>query len=174
MAETTRTKRSPLGWVKKHKVLTAVLLVVVLVAVLVLRAVLGAKKAAGTTYQYVRTTILQKTSLTDSVSVNGTVQSSDKASVTAADGVKTYKVTTVNVAVGDTVKKGDVIRATADLTQGIETSSDSDIQMMDDGSFYVGDGENMPDGVTIARTDDAGGPGGGGPGGAPDGGPGGQ
>ena len=64
MAETTRTKRSPLGWVKKHKVLTAVLLVVVLVAVLVLRAVLGAKKAAGTTYQYVRTTILQKTSLT--------------------------------------------------------------------------------------------------------------
>ena len=40
MAEKTRAKRSPLGWVKKHKVLTAVLLVVVLVAVLVLRAVL--------------------------------------------------------------------------------------------------------------------------------------
>lgn len=122
MAETTRTKRSPLGWVKKHKVLTAVLLVVVLVAVLVLRAVLGAKKAAGTTYQYVRTTILQKTSLTDSVSVNGTVQSSDKASVTAADGVKTYKVTAVNVAVGDTVKKDDVIATldTTDLEKQIE------------------------------------------------------
>ena len=122
MAETTRTKRSPLGWVKKHKVLTAVLLVVVLAAVLVLRAVLGAKKAAGTTYQYVRTTILQKTSLTDSVSVNGTVQSSDKASVTAADGVKTYKVTAVNVAVGDTVKKGDVIATldTTDLEKQIE------------------------------------------------------
>ena len=75
---------------------------------------------------------------------------------------------------GDDLNEGDVIRATADLTQGIETSSDSDFQMMDDGSFYVGDGENMPDGVTIARTDNAGGPGGGGPGGAPDGGPGGQ
>lgn len=127
MAETTRTKRSPLGWVKKHKVLTAVLLVVVLVAVLVLRAVLGAKKAAGTTYQYVRTTILQKTSLTDSVSVNGTVQSSDKASVTAADGVKTYKVTTVNVAVGDTVKKGDVIATldTSDLEKQIEKAEQS-------------------------------------------------
>ena len=75
---------------------------------------------------------------------------------------------------GDDLNEGDVIRATADLTQGIETSSDSDFQMMDDGSLYVGDGENMPDGVTIARTDDAGGPGGGGPGGAPDGGPGGQ
>ena len=127
MAETTRTKRSPLGWVKKHKVLTAVLLVVVLVAVLVLRAVLGAKKAAGTTYQYVRTTILQKTSLTDSVSVNGTVQSSDKASVTAADGVKTYKVTAVNVAVGDTVKKGDVIATldTTDLEKQIEKAEQS-------------------------------------------------
>lgn len=127
MAETTRTKRSPLGWVKKHKVLTAVLLVVVLVAVLVLRAVLGAKKATGTAYQYVRTTILQKTSLTDSVSVNGTVQSSDKASVTAADGVKTYKVTAVNVAVGDIVKKGDVIATldTTDLEKQIEKAEQS-------------------------------------------------
>ena len=127
MAETTKTKRSPLGWVKKHKVLTAVLLVVVLVAVLVLRTVLGAKKATGSTYQYVRTTTLQKTSLTDSVSVNGTVQSSDKASVTAADGVKTYKVTAVNVAVGDTVKKGDVIATldTTDLEKQIEKAEQS-------------------------------------------------
>ena len=115
MEETVKTRRGPLAWVKKHKKLTALLIVVIIVAVLVLRAVLGAKKATGTSYQYVRTTTLQKTSLTDSVSVNGTVKSGDSASVTAADSVKTYKVTSVNVAVGDTVKKGDVI-ATLDTT----------------------------------------------------------
>ena len=76
---------------------------------------------------------------------------------------------------GSDLNEGDVIRATADLTQGIESgTSDSDVQMMENGDLYVGDGSNMPASVTIARTDDAGGPGGGGPGGAPDGGPGGQ
>ena len=43
--------------------------------------------------------------------------------------------------------------------------------MMEDGSLYVGDGSNMPDGVTIAPA--AGNDMGGGPGGGP-GGPGGQ
>ena len=76
---------------------------------------------------------------------------------------------------GSDLNEGDVIRATADLTQGIESgTSDSDVQMMENGDLYVGDGSNMPASVTVARTDDAGGPGGGGPGGAPDGGPGGQ
>ena len=46
--------------------------------------------------------------------------------------------------------------------------------MMENGDLYVGDGSNMPASVTVVRTDDAGGPGGGGPGSAPDGGPGGQ
>ena len=71
---------------------------------------------------------------------------------------------------GSDLNEGDVIRATADLTQGIESgTSDSDVQMMENGDLYVGDGSNMPASVTIARTEDAGGPGG-----APDGGPGGQ
>ena len=76
---------------------------------------------------------------------------------------------------GSDLNEGDVIRATADLTQGIESgTSDSDVQMMENGDLYVGDGSNMPASVTVVRTDDAGGPGGGGPGGVPDGGPGGQ
>lgn len=115
MAEKTQTKHGPLGWVKKHKKLTIFLVVVLVVAILVVNVLGKAKKAAGTTYQYVRTTVLSKTTLSDSVSVTGTVKSGSSASVTASDSVKTYKVTAVNVAVGDTVKKGDVI-ATLDTT----------------------------------------------------------
>lgn len=78
-------------------------------------------QAGGTAYQYVRTTVLSKTTLSDSVSVNGTVKSGSSASVTAADAVKTYKVTAVNVAVGDTVRKGDIIATldTADVEKQI-------------------------------------------------------
>ena len=75
MEDTVKTRHNPLAWFGKHKKLTALLLVVLIAAVLVLRAVLGGKKAAGSTYQFVRTSTLQKTSLTDSVSVNGTVKS---------------------------------------------------------------------------------------------------
>ena len=127
MEDTVKTRRNPLAWFGKHKKLTALLLVVLIVAVLVLRAVLGGKKAAGTTYQFVRTTTLQKTDLTDSVSVNGTVKSGYEASVTVADSAKLYKVNEVKVAVGDTVKKGDVIATldTSDLEKQIESAEES-------------------------------------------------
>ena len=100
MEDTVKTRRNPLAWFSKHKKLTALLLVVLIAAVLVLRAVLGGKKAAGSTYQFVRTSTLQKTSLTDSVSVNGTVKSGYEASVTVADSAKLYKVSEVKVADG--------------------------------------------------------------------------
>ena len=210
MEDTVKTRRNPLAWFGKHKKLTALLLVVLIAAVLVLRAVLSGKKAAGSTYQFVRTSTLQKTSLTDSVSVNGTVKSGYEASVTVADSAKLYKVSEVKVAVGDTVKKGDVIatldtsdlekqiesaeesygdtndfyvvitgsdlqegdviRSSADLTQGIETSSDSTlpdgVQQMENGDLYVGDPSNMPEGTVVMGGGDA-------PAGGPDGGPGG-
>lgn len=58
---------------------------------------------------------------------------------------------------GSDLNEGDVIRATADLTQGIESgTSDSDVQMMENGDLYVGDGSNMPEGTVVM-----GGPGGG-------------
>lgn len=65
---------------------------------------------------------------------------------------------------GDDLNEGDVIRATADLTQGVETSSSGDgMQVMENGDLYVGDPSNMPEGTVIMGGDDApaGGPGGG-------------
>ena len=118
-------RHNPLHWVKRHKKLTIILVIVLLIIAFVV-SLLGRTAAASTalTYQFVRTTTLQKTNLTDSVSVNGTVASGSTASVTASDSVKTYKVTAVNVAVGDTVKKGDVIATldTTDVEKQIETA----------------------------------------------------
>ena len=110
-------RHNPLHWAKRHKKLTIFLVIVLLIIAFVVNF-LGrtAAASAALTYQFVRTTTLQKTSLTDSVSVNGTVASGSTASVTASDSVKTYKVTAVNVAVGDTVHKGDVI-ATLDTSK---------------------------------------------------------
>ena len=121
MAEKTKTKHNPLAWVKKHKKLTALLAVLLAVGIVIAGVRGKARQAGGTAYQYVRTTVLSKTTLSDSVNVNGTVKSGSSASVTAADAVKTYKVTAVNVAVGDTVSKGDIIATldTADVEKQI-------------------------------------------------------
>ena len=121
-------RHNPLHWVKRHKKLTIFLVIVLLIIAFVVN-VLGrtAAASAALTYQFVRTTTLQKTSLTDSVSVTGTIASGSTASVTASDSVKTYKVTSVNVAVGDTVKKGDVIATldTTDVEKQIENAQES-------------------------------------------------
>ena len=130
MAEKTQTRRGPLGWVKRHKKLT-IFLVIVLVVALVLVNVLGKTgKAAADSYQFVRTTVLTKTTLSDTVSVTGTVKAGSSASVTASDSVKTYKVTAVNVAVGDTVRKGDVI-ATLDTTDVEKQIANAQLQLSD-------------------------------------------
>ena len=130
MAEKTQTRRGPLGWVKRHKKLT-IFLVILLVAALVLVNALGkTDKAAADSYQFVRTTVLTKTTLSDTVSVTGTVKAGSSASVTASDSVKTYKVTAVNVAVGDTVRKGDVI-ATLDTTDVEKQIANAQLQLSD-------------------------------------------
>ncbi|MEG1050316.1 MAG: efflux RND transporter periplasmic adaptor subunit, partial [Oscillospiraceae bacterium] len=54
----------------------------------------------------IRTTTLEKTSLVNSVSVNGTVKSINVVNVTTG---LTYKVKEIAVQVGDNVKKGDII-----------------------------------------------------------------
>ena len=104
---------------------------ILLVAALVLVNVLGkTDKAAADSYQFVRTTVLTKTTLSDTVSVTGTVKAGSSASVTASDSVKTYKVTAVNVAVGDTVRKGDVI-ATLDTTDVEKQIANAQLQLSD-------------------------------------------
>ena len=90
MAEQTKTRRGPLAWVKHHKKLMIFLVIVLVIALVITNVVRKANKAAaGTTYQYVRTTVLQKTTLSDSVNVNGTVKSGSSASVTANDRAHT-------------------------------------------------------------------------------------
>ena len=110
-------QRGPLHWLKRHKKLVIVLAIIIAVVAFIVSSCMRAAEAVSNVlaYQFVRTTTLQKTSLVNSVSVNGTVASGSKASVTASDSVKTCKVTSVNVAVGDTVRLGDVI-ATLDTT----------------------------------------------------------
>ena len=127
MEETKKSPRfDPLGWARRHKKRTALILVLVLAAALVLRGFLF-RSAPASTYQFVRTTTLQKSSLTDSVSVNGTVKSGSEASVTVADSAKNYKVSEVRVTVGDKVKKGDVIAVldTQDLQEQITSARQS-------------------------------------------------
>lgn len=127
MEETKKFPRfDPLGWARRHKKRTALILVLVLAAALVLRGFLF-RSAPTSSYQFVRTTTLQKSSLTDSVSVNGTVKSGSEASVTVADSAKNYKVSEVRVTVGDKVKKGDVIAVldTQDLQEQITSARQS-------------------------------------------------
>ena len=110
-------RHNPLHWIKRHKKMTIVLVVLLAVVAFIVSSCMRTAQAVSNAlaYQFVRTTTLQKTSLVNSVSVNGTVASGSTASVTASDSVKTCKVTSVNVAVGDTVRLGDVI-ATLDTT----------------------------------------------------------
>lgn len=73
---------------------------------------------------YVRTVILQKGTLEDSISATGTVQSSDVSNVTT--DLK-YTVKTVNVQVGDSVEEGDVICTldTSELEESIRKLQES-------------------------------------------------
>ena len=115
-------------WFARHKVLTVILLIVlVIVGLNIYKAVFGAKKASASAYQFIRTTTLQKTSLENSVTVNGSVASGSVASVTVADTAKTYKVSEVDVEVGDHVNVGDVIARldTSDLATSIKSAQTS-------------------------------------------------
>ena len=73
---------------------------------------LSAKMAAAASGAYTRTVTLQKTTLADSVTVTGTVESTGLANVTST---ATYPVTAINVQEGDTVTAGEVL-ATLDTT----------------------------------------------------------
>ncbi len=118
-------KRRRKSWFARHKVLTVVLALLLAGGGFAFyRWKAAAAAASATTYQFVRTTTLQKTSLDQSVSVSGTVTSGSVASVTVADTAKTYKVSEVDVEVGDHVNSGDVICKldTTDLEKSIASA----------------------------------------------------
>ena len=112
------------GWFKQHKKFTALLVVLALAAAIVLRFLPQRGAAQGSTVSFVRTTTLQKTSLENSVSTTGTVESANVSTVTT--DLK-YTVKSVNVQVGDTVQAGDVICTldTEDLEKQIERAKES-------------------------------------------------
>lgn len=112
------------GWFKQHKKFTALLVVLALAAAIVLRFLPQKGAAQGSTVNFVRTTTLQKTSLENSVSTTGTVESANVSTVTT--DLK-YTVKSVNVQVGDTVQAGDVICTldTEDLEKQIERAKES-------------------------------------------------
>lgn len=112
------------GWFKRHKKFTALLVVLALAAAIVLRFLPQKGAAQGSTVSFVRTTTLQKTSLENSVSTTGTVESANVSTVTT--DLK-YTVKSVNVQVGDTVQAGDVICTldTEDLEKQIERAKES-------------------------------------------------
>ena len=59
---------------------------------------------------------------------------------------------------GSDLNEGDVIRSTADLTQGIETSDSTlpaGVQEMANGDLYVGDPSDMPEGTVLVGGGDA-------------------
>lgn len=112
------------GWFKRHKKFTALLVVLVLAAAILLRFLPQRGAAQGSTVNFVRTTTLQKTSLENSVSTTGTVESANVSTVTT--DLK-YTVKSVNVQVGDTVQAGDVICTldTEDLEKQIQRAQES-------------------------------------------------
>ena len=116
-----------LGGLGRHKKLVIAAVVVLAAAGIITWRMRAVPAAADVEYQYIRTTTLQKGSLNDSVTVNGTVVSGDEADVTVSDSVKTYKVATVEAEVGDTVQEGDVIATldTTDLQKQIEDAQQS-------------------------------------------------
>ena len=149
---------APLRWVKRHKKLTIVLVILLLVVAFIVSSCMRTAQAVSNAlaYQFVRTTTLQKTSLTDSVSVSGTVSSGSTASVTASDSVKTYKVTSVNVAVGDTVTKGQVIATldTSDVEKQIENAQESYGDSLDQAqTTYDQSVEDLTTNLTQAQED---------------------
>ena len=95
------------GFVKKHKLLT-VLLVLILIAAIVAGVIWRGKgKKTQMQTMTIETARIEKMDLTNSVSVTGTLATANGK--TASTTLKDIKVTKVYVEVGDEVQEGDII-----------------------------------------------------------------
>lgn len=102
-----RAGRKVRGFVKKHKVLT-VLLVVILIAAIAAGVIWqGRSKKPQMQPLTIETAQIEKMDLTNSVSVTGTLATANGK--TASMTLKDIKVTKVYVEVGDEVQEGDII-----------------------------------------------------------------
>ena len=93
--------------ISKHKIVSIFLVAVIAVGSVFGYRYLNAKNLANqSTATYIRTVTLTKSSLSDSVSMTGTVESANVSTVTTSVSAS---IKTINVAVGDFVEAGDII-----------------------------------------------------------------
>ncbi|MEA4911424.1 MAG: efflux RND transporter periplasmic adaptor subunit [Oscillospiraceae bacterium] len=117
---------------KKHKVISAGI-AVALIACIVLSIILPRRLTAanaGDALSYVRTVTLTKTSLDDTITATGSVESANVSNVTTK---LNYTVKTIHVQVGDEVEAGDVILTldTSDLSEKIAKEKEQLTQATD-------------------------------------------
>lgn len=118
-------KKKKFVFIVKHKALTSIIAVLLVAAVIFAGLFVGgvfSKK--DTAYSYIRTTVLKKGSLENSISATGTVESAETSNVTSN---LNYTVKSISVAVGDIVKKGDIICQldTEDIEKQIKTEENN-------------------------------------------------
>lgn len=112
---------------KKHKKIIAIVVIVVLVLGVGAYSC-SVRAKSKNLHTSVSTSKLEKTDLKDTIAISGTVHSNDSSNVYTT---LAYPVKTINVDVGDKVKKGDVLAVldTANLERDIEqqeyTTTDS-------------------------------------------------
>ena len=94
------------GFIKKHKKLIIILLIVVIVGGVIISKVKSSSSATDVE-QATLTTSVEKMDLQSSISVTGTLEAGDTASVTST--LSGVKVSTVNYEVGDYVEAGTVV-----------------------------------------------------------------
>ncbi len=115
-----------LNWIKKHKKLVILLIVlaILLTAFLVIRS--KAKQAmAALTQLTEETAYVERRSIQSSISSTGEIISDNTRNIAAT--LTGYEVLTVNVAVGDIVSEGDVLCVfdTEDLEESLEDAEDA-------------------------------------------------
>lgn len=114
--------------IKKHRkkiIVIAVIIIVVIIVGVIASKVFAGKKNGEKTIKKENTVTLSKMNLTTSVSATGTINSAKSKTISAeSNGVKVSKV---NVQVGDTVKKGDVILTfdKSDLQEALEEANEN-------------------------------------------------
>ena len=101
-----REKGKLKGFIKKHKVLSVFLSLILIAAIISGGLAVKNGGPQSKAYSFIRTTTLAKGTLEDTITATGTVKSAKTSNVTTN---LNYKIKTINVSVGDTVKKGDVI-----------------------------------------------------------------
>lgn len=114
--------------IKKHRkkiIVIAVIIIVVFIVGVIASKVFAGKKNGEKTIKRENTVTLSKMNLTTSVSATGTINSAKSKNISSeSNGVKVSKV---NVQVGDTVKKGDVILTfdKSDLQEALEEANEN-------------------------------------------------